>query len=482
MWKELVPILLASAMTEGARAQTVTIPSSRADETKVHAGMPALDPASPALIGRGVNFGNMLEAPNEGEWGLTVRAEFFDRVVEAGFEHIRLPVSWTTHAGLAPPYTIDPVFLNRVDWCIDQALARGLKIIVNVHHYDALNANPVAEKPRALAIWNQIATRMRTRPQSVYFEVLNEPHGVFNDNPALWNDYLRDALQVIRTTNPTRWVLAGPVGWNSIGYLNAFSPPADRRLIATLHYYEPFAFTHQGATWVDPVPPTGVSWNPALFTIAGPWESWSWETTIQPSASGLSVEYKNGWAGLSFHRGPAISGVRRVEFRTDRAMQFKVTVSGSGKEQDFWLQSAAGNALSSVLVQEGFGPIDRITWQNATPAAQAPFIMSEIQVFTSAVGGQAEPIIVTQRGNIDRAMAWIAEWSRLRGMPAHLGEFGAFSTAGMDDRVAWTRAVRESAEAHGIPWSYWEFGSGFGIYDPQANTWRAPLLDALTGE
>jgi len=135
-----------------------------------------------------------------------------------------------------------------------------------------------------------------------------------------------------------------------------------------------------------------------------------------------------------------------------------------------------------VSVPEGFGPIDRITWQNATPAAQAPFIMSKTEVFTSASGGRAEPIIVNQRGNIDRAMAWIAEWSRLRGMPAHLGEFGAFSAGGMNDRAAWTRAVRESAEAHGIPWSYWEFASGFGIYDPQANTWRAPLLEALTGE
>ena len=48
-------------------------------------------------LGRGVNFGNMLEAPFEGAWGLTVEERFFDVAVQAGMEHIRLPVSWTHH-------------------------------------------------------------------------------------------------------------------------------------------------------------------------------------------------------------------------------------------------------------------------------------------------------------------------------------------------------------------------------------------------
>jgi hypothetical protein len=82
-------------------------------------------PAHPTGLARGVNFGNMLEAPFEGAWGLTVEEEFFDLVVEAGMDHIRLPVSWTHHAQAAPPYTIDPEFMDRVAWCVDQAAARA---------------------------------------------------------------------------------------------------------------------------------------------------------------------------------------------------------------------------------------------------------------------------------------------------------------------------------------------------------------------
>lgn len=32
------------------------------------------------LLGRGINLGNMLEAPNEGDWGLTVEEEYFQLI------------------------------------------------------------------------------------------------------------------------------------------------------------------------------------------------------------------------------------------------------------------------------------------------------------------------------------------------------------------------------------------------------------------
>ena len=48
---------------------------------------------TPALaLQRGINLGNMLEAPNEGEWGLRVQEEYFDLVKEAGFDFVRLPI------------------------------------------------------------------------------------------------------------------------------------------------------------------------------------------------------------------------------------------------------------------------------------------------------------------------------------------------------------------------------------------------------
>src|SRR5262245_31558819 len=99
----------------------------------------ALEPVIPAAngaLGRGINLGNALEAPREGAWGVTLKAEYFRAIKSAGFNTVRLPVKWSAHAMAETPYTIDGKFAERVDWAIDQAIAQKLNIIVNVHHYD----------------------------------------------------------------------------------------------------------------------------------------------------------------------------------------------------------------------------------------------------------------------------------------------------------------------------------------------------------
>lgn len=60
-----------------------------------------------------------------------------------------------------------------------------------------------------------------------------------------------------------------------------------------------------------------------------------------------------------------------------------------------------------------------------------------------------------------------------------LGEFGVNSAADTASRAAWTRAVRAEAEGRGMAWAYWEFGSGFGVYDRTAGAWNEPLKQAL---
>lgn len=209
------------------------------------------------LLGRGINFGNALEAPSEGAWGLRLEERYFDLVKQAGFNHIRLPVSWTHHAAGSPPHAIRPEFLARVDWAIAQATQRGLRVVLNLHHHDPLNANPALEEARYLAIWRQLAERYKSQPATVLFELLNEPHGKFNDDPALWNALLPKALATVRQTNPTRAVIVGPVWWNNVTHLDRLTLPADPNLIVTVHFYDPFEFTHQGAEWVNPAPPVG---------------------------------------------------------------------------------------------------------------------------------------------------------------------------------------------------------------------------------
>lgn len=208
---------------------------------------------------RGINIGNALEAPNEGEWGVTVKDEYFKIIKDAGFDTVRIPIKWSAHAMTNPPYTIDKAFFDRIDHLVNQSLEQKLYTVINIHHFDELVKDPEAQKERFLSIWQQISEHYRDYPDKLYFEILNEPNGVLDQ---YWNDYLAEAIKVIRKSNPDRVLIAGPGNWNNISALENFKlPEDDKNIIVTFHYYNPFWFTHQGAEWVDPSPPIGKEWE-----------------------------------------------------------------------------------------------------------------------------------------------------------------------------------------------------------------------------
>ncbi len=210
----------------------------------------AADPfAQNVRLGRGVNLGNALEAPQEGEWGITLQEEYFQLIKIAGFDAVRVPIRWSTHAAERAPYTIDPSFFERVDWAIEQSLSRGLVTVINVHHYEEIMQNPAEHEERLLALWEQIADHYKEYPADLLFEVLNEPTGKLKSDA--WNRLLAEAISVIRETNPDRNIIVGPANWNSINSLGSLELPDDRHIIVTVHYYDPFHFTHQGAEWVS---------------------------------------------------------------------------------------------------------------------------------------------------------------------------------------------------------------------------------------
>jgi hypothetical protein len=97
------------------------------------------------------------------------------------------------------------------------------------------------------------------------FEVLNEPHDALT--PTLWNSYFAEALAEIRKTNPSRKVLIGTASYGGLSGVKDLVPPNDPNLILTVHYYDPFNFTHQGADWAG---------NKDKF-LGTKWENLTWE-------------------------------------------------------------------------------------------------------------------------------------------------------------------------------------------------------------
>jgi endoglucanase len=84
-----------------------------------------------------------------------------------------------------------------------------------------------------------------------------------------------------------------------------------------------------------------------------------------------------------------------------------------------------------------------------------------------------------QRDDIEFELNAAATWGKTNNRPLYLGEFGAYSKADMASRARWTAYVARQAEARQMSWAYWEFRSGFGVYDGQAKHWNELLRRAL---
>ena len=231
-------------------------------------------------LGRGVNI-----LGYDPIWDSFGQARFkekhFKLIHDAGFQTVRINLHALQRMDAANGFKLDANWLKTLDWTVKNALANGLMVILDLHNYEDVAGNPALFKPRALAYWKQIAERFKDAPASLLFEILNEPNGELT--PGLWNQWLVEALAVIRATNPARTIVIGPGEWNGFRYLDQLAlSEADRNIIVTVHYYEPMRFTHQGASWTPEFAGfSGVSWGSAAdkkrvesdFAIVQKWAS-----------------------------------------------------------------------------------------------------------------------------------------------------------------------------------------------------------------
>jgi endoglucanase len=169
----------------------------------------------------------------------------FAEIHKAGFDFVRVNLQAFKH--MDAQNRLEPQWLAKLDDVVREAQKARLGVILDEHDFDVCSQDVGACRTRLSAFWQQVAPRFANAPRNVAFELLNEPHDKLNGD--VWNGLLVQLLGIVRQTNPTRIVVVGPTHWNSLKDLPLFKLPADPNLLVTFHYYEPFHFTHQGATW-----------------------------------------------------------------------------------------------------------------------------------------------------------------------------------------------------------------------------------------
>jgi endoglucanase len=228
--------------------------------------IPAAEAVDPSVqikrLGRGVNI-----LGYDPLWDSFERRRFKERyfkvIHDAGFQTVRINLHALQRLSAANGYKLEKTWLNTLGWAVKNALSNNLMVILDLHNYTDIAQDPEGYKPRFIAYWKQIAAHFKDASNNVLFEILNEPNRKLT--PQLWNEFLGQALTIIRATNPTRTVVIGPPFWNGIDHLDDLAlPEADRNIIVTVHYYKPMKFTHQGASWSkETALLSGIRWGSA---------------------------------------------------------------------------------------------------------------------------------------------------------------------------------------------------------------------------
>ena len=247
-------------------------------------------PAAAAHFKKGIKLGNRLDAPNEGDWGGTIQAQDFPFIAQRGFDHVRIPLRFSGHALAAAPYTIDAAFFSRIDTVLDQALAAKLAVVMDMHAYDELATDVAGQRDRFVGLWTQIATRYKNRPETVAFELFNEPYSQLDIN---WNDVLVPAVQTIRASNPRRLLIVDSVFWADPTRLTALKLPDDANIMTSIHLYEPKLFSFQGMSWI------GAEFLTTGVVFPGPPE-----TPVVPVQAAMDASWANQWF-MNYNTQPA---------------------------------------------------------------------------------------------------------------------------------------------------------------------------------
>ena len=233
-------------------------------------------------MGRGLNLGNVLSAPVEGNWAGAATEQYFIDVANAGFKNVRIPMDFfgtrtsgsnagysvnasTNFTGSRSDYIVSTTYLNRIEQVIQWGLDNNLIVILDFHGatlksefiytFDAdeseythpTSAKRAADLAKFYAIWEQISNRFKNYSDDLVFEVINEPY--FHISEADMNEINSEVISIVRASggnNTTRKIIITGGTKNSYEAITTIGSQIinnDDYLIATYHYYRPFQFT-----------------------------------------------------------------------------------------------------------------------------------------------------------------------------------------------------------------------------------------------
>jgi len=211
-------------------------------------------------LSRGYNITNWLEQDRFTTF--TYDESFVQKLAAAGFRSLRLPidldlyVTSTTGTGDTLAITVSDDLWQVLDAFEAWTREHGLSLTIDYHQYTTLpdSADPDSVQ-EAVLLWGEVAAHFSTSArEDLFYELMNEPElsfGGTDPTQAEWGAIAERMVSAIRAKDSTHSIIFGDVTWYGIDKLVSRKPLADTNVIYAFHDYEPFIFTHQGASWAN---------------------------------------------------------------------------------------------------------------------------------------------------------------------------------------------------------------------------------------
>lgn len=204
-------------------------------------------------IYRGINLGGWLSQCDYSDERLNefIKEEDFAKIAGWKLDHVRIPVDYNV--------LDDGRGYEKLDFAVEMCRKYGLKMVLDLHKtagfsFDKGEAengffDSESYQERFYALWEDLARRYGHMTDLLVFELLNEvTEPRFID---VWNRVSNEAIRRIRAIAPEVIVLVGSYWNNSASSVKDLAAPYDDKVLYNFHCYEPIAFTHQGAYWVE---------------------------------------------------------------------------------------------------------------------------------------------------------------------------------------------------------------------------------------
>jgi aryl-phospho-beta-D-glucosidase BglC (GH1 family) len=337
----------------------------------------------------GWNLGNTLEPPcGEGCWGPAATQALINAVADAGFNTVRIPCAWDSHANQTT-YVIDSTYMARVKQVVDWCYARNLYVIINCHWDNGWLENNITDtvnptiNAKQNSYWTQIANTFVNYDDHLLFAGCNEPGADTAAEMSTLLVYEQTFVNAVRATggnNSTRWLLVqGPNTDIDLTYSLMNTLPTDSatgRLMVEVHYYSPYNFVMMTAdeTWGNQFFYWGQGYHSTTDTAHNP--TWGEEAYMDAEFQKMTTKFVNNGVPVligefgAMKRTSQLSGANLDLHLRGRTYYHKTVVdyaNSHGLRPCYWDTSGSGNFNWTTGAEVDSDNINALTGGAALP-------------------------------------------------------------------------------------------------------------------